>query len=60
MNISISSTDVATNVKVKHRKNCRRMLRLFPRIIEGITDDSTKIHAKAWMKTIVSMRGINN
>jgi len=56
----MSSTDTATSVIVKHRKNWRRTLLPFPRIIEGITEDKTKIHAKACMKTIVLIRRISS
>lgn len=56
-NVKMSSTETATNVIVRHRKNCRRTLLPFPRIIAGITDDKTKIHAKACMKVIVFIRG---
>jgi hypothetical protein len=48
--------DTATNVKVKQIKNWSRTLLPFPRMTEGMTEDSTKIQAKAWMKTIISIR----
>lgn len=56
----MSSTETATKVIVRHRKNCRSTLRPFPKIIDGITEDSTKIHAKVCTKTIVLMREIMN
>jgi hypothetical protein len=47
MSAKMSSSETATKAKVRHRKNWRSTLLPFPRIIEGITDERTKIHAKA-------------
>jgi len=54
----MSVNDTATKADVRQTKNCISVLLSFPKITEGISEDSTKTQANACINTVTPIWAI--